>query len=271
MIEFDPLFRERGGDAFTKYFGRAVNALKPRSVLNVLKYVTKEGNIDGFGSLSLPNVRKRLKKQAGGRGITHRIGLRLQAGSSAEEILMDEELGPSAWRFTRQMDAAAGSIARYRERERERLPYEAMSIPALSVTELQAGRPSVQVAEWCNRNLAPGYQMPTKSRDAALARQLWITGAANAGKSTLISILRQRLNVYDVYVGSGDWDNPYKDGDYELAVMDDFEGGKPVKWFKLWCEGGRVDLNVKFKGTVVKKVRSSQSGVANAHRYNYQR
>lgn len=34
-----------------------------------------------------------------------------------------------------------------------------------------------------------------------------------------------------------DWYDLYSDGDYDLAVMDEFKGHKPLTWMHEWCQG----------------------------------
>lgn len=100
------------------------------------------------------------------------------------------------------------------------------------------------IVNWLNHNLYG--QMKFK------AKQLYLIAPADSGKTTLLNMLEKFLNMYHIPSGE-DFYDLYKDGVYELAVLDEFKGQKPVQWLNLWLQGGK--MNIRQKGAQMLKAQ----------------
>ena len=88
-----------------------------------------------------------------------------------------------------------------------------------------------EIAKWLNDNLGK----PRKFKQP----QLFISGPKNMGKTTLIEQLREYFNIYDIPLNEDFYDF-YADNRYDLAVIDEFKGQKPIQWLNLFLLIGIV-------------------------------
>lgn len=83
--------------------------------------------------------------------------------------------------------------------------------------------------------------------------QLFIHGPTNIGKTSLIISLRKYLSIYMVPMMEN-WYNGYDDDLYDLIVLDEFKGQKPLTYMNLFLDGSYVSLPVK--GSMVTKKKN---------------
>jgi len=102
------------------------------------------------------------------------------------------------------------------------------------------------VATWLNQNVVgrPDREFRT--------RQLYIHGATQLGKTTLVMELRKYLSVYDIPADE-EYCDFYEDGMYDLAVLDEFEGQRSIQWMNRWLDGSPFTLRKKGAQVVKEK------------------
>lgn len=82
--------------------------------------------------------------------------------------------------------------------------------------------------------------------------QLFMWGEPGIGKTRLVTALRRYLRVYDV--PQEDFYDMYQDGDFDLAVLDEFKGWKTIQWMNSWLQG--TPMCLRKKGSQAMKLKN---------------
>lgn len=82
-------------------------------------------------------------------------------------------------------------------------------------------------------------------------QQLFIYGEKNLGKTTLIEYLEKFLSVYHIPTTEDFYDA--FDNDYDLCVIDEFRGQKPITWMNQFLDGQKMTLRKKGSQYLKKK------------------
>lgn len=83
------------------------------------------------------------------------------------------------------------------------------------------------------------------------ARNLYVIAPFGAGKTTLITSLASKLRIY--FMPHEDFYCTWEDGKYDLCVIDEFHGNKPVAFLNSWLDGSHLPLKIKGGQTYLKK------------------
>lgn len=95
-----------------------------------------------------------------------------------------------------------------------------------------------EILRWFNQNVEYNkWEREFKSP------QLWLHGPPNVGKTHLILSLTTRLRVY--WLPDEDFYDEYEDGQFDIAIIDEFKGSKRVQWLNKWLEGSYMPLRKK--------------------------
>lgn len=97
--------------------------------------------------------------------------------------------------------------------------------------------PQGVIEAWIRARLDRSTRIPRK------AKQLYIYGATNLGKTTLLDRLAKHFSIYTM--PKEDFQDFWSDSAYQLCVLDEFIGGKKVSWLNSWLEGSTMNLRVK--------------------------
>ncbi len=100
------------------------------------------------------------------------------------------------------------------------------------------------IADWLNKNI--GIDRKFK------AKQLYIYGPPDMGKTTLIRNLTDYCRVYYIPTDE-DFCCHYEDDDWDLAIIDEFKGQKPIQWLNKWLDGQVMPLKRKGVGSILKR------------------
>jgi len=215
--------------------GKHGNYQSARKWKEVIKYCTKDGNYSSF-NIEVPAILKSLKKKTSSKFeqlamkiieekptyidfLTQNPGFCLQHGRKVKEFIEDctllEKVTKEPW-------------------------------PGIKVS-LDMDYSHLQIAEWLNDNLFKEREHKQK--------QLWIWGPTGNGKTYLWdTFLEKYCNIFiipddDRFMGK------WKDGQYDLAVFDEFKGQKTMTWLNQWLEGSQMKLCEKGFATTTKKQR----------------
>lgn len=102
----------------------------------------------------------------------------------------------------------------------------------------------LKIAEWICKNI--------RQQRSFKAPQLFITGTANLGKTSLVEWLEKSLSVYHIPITEEFYDL-YSD-DYDLVVMDEFKGQKTIQWMNMFLQGS--PMNIRKKGSQYMKMKN---------------
>lgn len=117
-----------------------------------------------------------------------------------------------------------------------------MSLPLLySGVDLDTQR----IIEWLNTNLL--QSRPFK------ASQLYLFGPPNSRKTSLVNMISKYLRIYPMPTNEDFYDF-YSDDGYDIIVMDEFKGNKPIQQLNQWLDGSMI--TVRFKGGQKLKVKN---------------
>jgi len=83
------------------------------------------------------------------------------------------------------------------------------------------------------------------------SRNLYVIAPFGAGKTTLITSLASKLRIY--FMPHEDFYCTWEDGKYDLCVIDEFHGTKPINFLNSWLDGSHLQLKVKGGQTYLKK------------------
>ncbi len=95
---------------------------------------------------------------------------------------------------------------------------------------------------WLNNNLH-GNLRPFKQR------QLWLHGATNLGKTSLIMTLSKSFRVFWVSLDTKHLDG-YNDEEYDLIVFDEFKGQKSITWMNGFVAGSPFMVYRRYASTM---------------------
>lgn len=114
-------------------------------------------------------------------------------------------------------------------------------------TGLQQPPPgATQLINWLNDNLG-GSRFPDRP---IRAKQLWLVGTPGCGKSTFIGKLMGMLNTY--VIAKENFQDEWRNGEFDLAIVDEFRGELPMSWLNSWLDGTRVALRRKGIAPILK-------------------
>lgn len=83
-------------------------------------------------------------------------------------------------------------------------------------------------------------------------RQLYLRGDTGIGKSTFLRHLMMCIRAY--LIPTEDFYDLYEDQLYDLSVIEEFKGQKPIQWLNQWLDG--ATLNVRKKGSQAVKLKA---------------
>jgi len=118
---------------------------------------------------------------------------------------------------------------------------------------LENARPQKKLLNWTTKNFL-GDAIETKvlvwltnnilKPRSHRQKQLWIAGPTKHGKTTLVLKMMEGLRIYYVPTDEDFYDD-YRDGCYDLAVIDEYKHQKTVTWLNRFVEGACMSLRRK--------------------------
>lgn len=82
-------------------------------------------------------------------------------------------------------------------------------------------------------------------------RQLYLYGPTGIGKSVFLHHLMLAVRTY--MIPTEDFYDMWEDSRYDLSVMEEFKGQKPIQWFNQWLDGATLNVRQKGKQALKKK------------------
>lgn len=169
MVWFNRNFRERGRDAFNKYFqhddtNRSVYTKFIWREPTLVKYLVKDGDV----LCDNTTVEERTNLRGSKTSLTVQLAELVQSGKSMDDIVLSEQ-AKRGWRWLRPL----------REYHTHYNAAQAASAATTLYAPLLVPDDDwcATIATWCNRNFAPGYEMPLRTdylAEDAHKRHLWI-------------------------------------------------------------------------------------------------
>lgn len=97
-----------------------------------------------------------------------------------------------------------------------------------------------QIMVWLN------FYIRNPENNKGKIKHLYIHGQCNLGKTTrLLDPLKERLNIY--YISKDQLQNlPWKNDKYDLCILDDYKGEKPITWMNEFL--GSRNMNIRVPG-----------------------
>jgi hypothetical protein len=98
---------------------------------------------------------------------------------------------------------------------------------------------------WCNTQIG-------LSRRPVRSAQMWLYSEPGAGKTTFLEALESSLRVYR-YPRTGRFHCGFKNGAYDLVLLDEFRGAVPIGDLTDWSSGGTMFLDQKGRPGYLKR------------------
>lgn len=109
-----------------------------------------------------------------------------------------------------------------------------------------------------NQDMDHGVQALTNWLNSAIQQSrpprspmLYLHGPPGIGKTRLVSQLSQFLRVYHIPTDEPYYDL-YEDGQYDVAVLDEFRGHVTIQWLNKWLEGSIMPLRKRMRSYLKK-------------------
>ncbi len=102
-------------------------------------------------------------------------------------------------------------------------------LPRKQDASCEAGR---KIVEWMRKNIL----VPRRFKQ----KQLWVYGPKNCGKTSMLRWLEDYVTIYDI--PQDKWDDSFTNGEYDLAIFDEFRGAKTIGHMNRFVQGGRCPL-----------------------------
>ena len=233
------------------YFDGLVQPLKHPNIVSrfrgglakTLSYVMKDGNWishpEDFNPTTL------IQKSSNKREIkkTDALALRMEKGETIDDLFKDEPgfvlLHHHALEeFSAFLDARDRRISRA----------EALSQGfRVQVAAGHMNSSATALALWLNQNL----------RNPALPRrrkQLWLKAPPQHGKTTMITNLEEWFNLSVYYMPkTEDWNDHYRDKEYDLIVLDEYKGHKSIQFLNPWLSNYPHPVSRRGKAPIMKR------------------
>nr|UOF79007.1 rep protein [Cressdnaviricota sp.] len=129
----------------------------------------------------------------------------------------------------------------------------------IKTTETTMNISTSGLISWLNGNVLESNRKTRQPRQ----KQLWLHGPPRIGKSRMISTLSKFLRIYEI--PTEDWYDQYKDDAYDLAILDEFTGQKPIWWLNRWLDGNMFHLKQRNQPGVNKMFNIPTIIVSNYH------
>jgi len=181
--------------------------LKP---MECLRYITKDKNYIQKGIDVVKFLQFTAKKQSGRLA---QVAYMASEGKTVEDIDDIAEMKHLVMLHKRKIDEY---ITFQQVKKIKRTASTWTGIPIASINGVE----NVLIASWLNANLLKVCLFGTK--------HLYVYGDTSLGKTSLANCLEKLVRVY--YVPYEDWYDDYQDGQYDLAIIDEFKGQKPITW-----------------------------------------
>ncbi len=229
LLRFEEKHHFRSADCFDFITGQHGNYQSCRSVRRTLRYITKHdkkylvhGDID---------VAARLEKKGG--NVADKVAKSIVDGQTFMQVAT-ANMG-YAMIHARKIKAWEAQTGLWREMAEKKAVPSGFAVPAEYLSTLSDE--DVDIACWISTNLNTGPRpFATKG--------LYIYGATGLMKTSLIRQLDEYLNIYYVPMQEEFYDS-YQDGQYDIIVLDEFKGQKPITFLNALIDGQKVNLKQK--------------------------
>jgi len=219
---------------FDEIFGQHVHIESAKNHKAVVLYTAKDGNYVTH-NLNIDAIRRSLGKKT---GVKH------------EEVAMEIVKTPDI-----PLKTLIGKFPGYMlQHQKKVIDFASLcqtinveTTPYLGLNDYSHVNPqSKQICQWLEANLFPIKRLHKQ-------KQLYIYGPTNIRKTTLLMKLMESFNTYIVAEeGNQLYWTTFHDG-YELAIFDEFGGGKTVTQMNSFLEGAPIKLACKGGDAVLKK------------------
>lgn len=207
--------------------GKHGNYQTVRSLKKVMEYVTKEGRYLASGIDVTETLRETEKEKK--RKEREEIVGNLMNGMSPSEVMEQYTTFYFVQRKRIQEFAQDVQLLKLSSKKLEK-------VVTISSLETTTSSSISGLISWLNENVLESNRKTRAPRQ----KQLWLHGPPRLGKSRMINQLSKYLRIYEI--PTEDWYDQYRDDAYDLAVMDEFTGQKPIWWLNRWLDGNQFHL-----------------------------
>jgi len=223
VVGLEKTLRTRDPSFLDGITGKHPNLVKVKSPLDAIRYVKKGGKFMEYGEVPQSTAERKRK-----RG--DEICEMLEAGKSMRDVYMADR------GFYMRNKSHIHSM----KHELDMWSHEDGMKPIEQIQLKYRRDPDLiyqdrVIVSWLVKNLC--MKRPFK------AKQLFITGPPDVGKTHLVNYLSEFLRVYHIPANEDFYDH-YTD-DVQLCVLDEFKAQKTVQWMNEFLQGSLMSLRKK--------------------------
>ena len=194
-----------------------------RSLSNSIKYVLKNGDI------LLWNVTEEdLDEMVGPKKALDKLVHDIKSGKTNQQIC---ESSPGLYLMHSKRIMSLRQELSLWERSSQLLSKEPHLNRIIESLETSNSTSQNTIAEWIRTRLAAGAST-MKLKDP----HLWIYGASNLRKTSLVRLLQQMMMAYLIPIDE-DFYDLYPCVSWSFAYIDEFKGQKTIQWLNQWLDG----------------------------------
>ncbi len=255
LVHFGRQKTFRGFELLDSIGGTHGNYQAARSVVKVMKYVTKEGNFIEDNIDALDYLKKRENKESTKSSVVFKkIKTAVDAGENALKEVIKFDCGYALMHKKQIEDMERWLLA---ERDRE---IELQLWPPLGKKFLMPWFSSLEpynqaITNWLILNL---FKVRSFKQE-----QLYLVAPANCGKTTLLMQLEKFCHLY--LIPEENSHEYYRNGGYDLCVFDEFLGNKPCNWLNSFLQGSPMLLKCKLCSSITKRDNPPVIIMSNIH------
>lgn len=229
-LQFKEKFATRDSHAFDSIGGKHGNYQAMKSQRSCVEYVTKCGNYLVSG-IDVDAVKK---KQNGKAAF---VAKGLLDGQTLDDI---HDADPGFFLMNKRKIEEYSSWVAQRNEKKKKLPWVPLTQPDIDDLDNDADK---RIAVWLMNNIK--QDRPFK------AKQLYIYGPTNHGKTSLVLHLAKYLQIYYPPLEEDFYDH-YDDNVTDLIVWDEFSNKRRMQQMNMWLDGSTISHRKKCS-TAVKK------------------
>ena len=209
--------------------GSHCNIQTPRNVVDVMKYVIKDGRYVQHNIDCKSYIKSREKKKS--TSTAKVVGL-IKEGKTDREI--DTLFPEFVFRNIKPIREYRGLLSQWEYEDSIQLS------PWIPLTEDYGTPQDNAIRDWLNANLFKERTLGQK--------QLYLYGPSGKGKSSLVERLMKFCRIYPLGY-SEDFFDDYDDSKYDLIVADEFKAQRSIQFMNMFMDTPSVGFPLKRKGT----------------------
>jgi len=223
---------------------------KPRDVAQWCRYLEKGGDFERFGDITDDLYETFCKENADKplgapkkTMVWFRLTEHLQGGMTLEQAALHEDYKSVVAQNVKKLKEYVNFMRSIQEPMDPAAQFRHLSC---TIKPDQWSYSMAYLMHWFN-----GKDQLGNRQRAIREKQLWLIAPFGSGKTTLVTALSKHLRIY--HMPNEDFYCTWDDEKFDICIIDEFHGNKPIGFLNSWLDGSHLQLKVKGGQTYLKK------------------